>query len=121
EALAVADLIRFGVGSGTPASMSTSTAAQGFEQIYENAVGDALHGAGEEGFAAMGLLKKVDPRSYSPAHGAKYPNGTFGRSLRQVAQLIKADVGLEIAFVEMGGWDTHANQGGAAGVLANRL
>ncbi|HEU5080475.1 MAG TPA: DUF1501 domain-containing protein [Opitutaceae bacterium] len=120
EAIAIADLARFGV-SGGGASMNASSAAQGFEQIYENAVGDALHGAGEEGFAAMGLLKKVDPRGYVPAHGAQYPAGTFGRSLRQVAQLIKAEVGLEVAFVEIGGWDTHANQGAAAGILANRL
>jgi uncharacterized protein (DUF1501 family) len=69
----------------------------------------------------MDLLKKVDPRRYQPAHGAMYPNGGFGKSLRQVAQLIKADVGLEIAFVEIGGWDTHANQGAANGVLATRL
>jgi hypothetical protein len=84
-------------------------------------VGDALHGAGQEGFEAMGLLKKVNPRNYTPANGATYPNGGFGRSLRQVAQLIKSDVGLEIAFVEIGGWDTHANQGSAGGQLAARL
>src|SRR5690606_35548915 len=96
-------------------------AAKSFEDIYESAAGDALHGAGRDSFAAMDLLKKVDPKRYSPANGAAYPNGGFGKSLRQVAQLIKADVGLEIAFVEIGGWDTHANQGGANGVLANRL
>ena len=136
EALAIADLERFGVGTGAPTGnvrrnvnaapsmekgMSTSTAAKGFEQIYENAVGDALHGAGQEGFEAMGLLKKVNPRNYTPANGAAYPGGGFGKSLRQVAQLIKAEVGLEIAFVEIGGWDTHANQGAAAGALAGRL
>lgn len=100
---------------------SGAGAAGSFEEIYESAAGDALHGAGREGFAAMDLLKKIDPARYAPAHGAVYPNGGFGRSLRQVAQLIKADVGLEIAFVEIGGWDTHANQGAATGQLATRL
>lgn len=131
EALAIADLERFGVKSGGAATpvpsmgegMSSGRvgAAKGFEDIYESAVGDALHGAGRESFAAMDLLKKVDPKRYTPANGAAYPNGAFGKSLRQVAQLIKADVGLEIAFVEIGGWDTHANQGAANGALATRL
>ncbi len=135
EALAIADLERFGVGMGAGSASgrreagadammggkSAGGAAKGFEEIYETAVGDALHGAGREGFAAMDLLKKVDPKRYAPANGAVYPNGGFGKSLRQVAQLIKADVGLEIAFVEIGGWDTHANQGSANGALANRL
>jgi len=135
EALAIADLERFGVGAGAGGTRarrdkggdammgggSGGGAAKGFEDIYETAVGDALHGAGREGFAAMDLLKKVDPKRYSPANGAVYPNGNFGKSLRQVAQLIKAEVGLEIAFVEIGGWDTHANQGAANGALANRL
>lgn len=136
EALAVADLERFGLKE-TPAvasrrrdrdvgvmegpSSRPGAAAKGFEDLYESPSGDAVHGAGRDGFAAMQLLSKVDPRRYSPANGATYPNGSFGRSLRQVAQLIKEDVGLEVAFVEIGGWDTHANQGAATGSLATRL
>ncbi len=134
DALAIPDLGRFGVReAGMPApgrnggdnmmmgAASRGGAARGFEEIYETAVGDALHGAGRDGFAAMELLRKVDPARYRPANGATYPNGNFGRSLRQVAQLIKADVGLEVVFVEIGGWDTHANQGAGEGQLANRL
>jgi uncharacterized protein (DUF1501 family) len=135
EALAIADLERFGVRGGAgerggaadmmggmaAGGSGRAGAAKGFEDIYESAVGDALHGAGRDGFAAMDLLRKVDPKRYAPAHGAVYPNGGFGKSLRQVAQLIKAEVGLEIAFVEIGGWDTHANQGAATGALATRL
>ncbi len=49
------------------------------------------------------------------------PAGRFGVGLAQIARLIKADVGLEVAFTEIGGWDTHANEGGATGQLANRL
>ena len=120
DALAIADLTRYGISQGsTPAGSKTN--ATSFEQIYENAVGDALHSAGRDGFAAMDLLRKVNPQNYTPSNGAAYPQGAFGKSLRQVAQLIKADVGLEIAFVEIGGWDTHANQGGATGTLATRL
>ncbi len=125
DALAIADLERFGVGGGAAAAGamggSTMGAAKSFEEIYESAAGDALHGAGHDSFAAMDLLKKVDPKRYTPANGAVYPNGSFGKSLRQVAQLIKAEVGLEVAFVEIGGWDTHANQGAASGALATRL
>ena len=56
-----------------------------------------------------------------PASAERYPAGRFGTGLAQIARLIKADVGLEIAFTEIGGWDTHANEGGAVGQLANRL
>ncbi|HEV3485936.1 MAG TPA: DUF1501 domain-containing protein, partial [Vicinamibacterales bacterium] len=42
-------------------------------------------------------------------------------SLKQIAQLIKSDVGLEVAFADAGGWDTHAAQGGEQGQLANNL
>jgi uncharacterized protein (DUF1501 family) len=123
EALAIADIARFGVAGdvGLMGGGGRNSSATSFAAIYENAVGDALHGAGQDGFAAIDLLKKVAPNTYKPAFGAKYPNDSFGRSMRQVAQLIKADVGLEIAFVEIGGWDTHANQGAATGALANRL
>lgn len=126
EALAIADLARFRVGGGGGAAVAAMAggmggAARSFEQLYESAVGDALHSAGQDGFAAMELLKKAVPPNYQPAHGARYPGGTFGRAMRQVAQLIKANVGLEVAFVEIGGWDTHANQGAVRGALANRL
>lgn len=98
-----------------------ASAAKGFEGMYEAAVKDALHGAGRDTFDALAFLKKADPARYAPAPGVRYPNGRFGDSLRQVAQLVKADVGVEVAFTEVGGWDTHAAEGGARGQLANRL
>ena len=67
------------------------------------------------------MLKSADPSRYQPEHGADYPRGAFGQALKQIAQLIKADVGLEVAFADVGGWDTHINQGSAQGQLANRL
>jgi uncharacterized protein (DUF1501 family) len=66
-------------------------------------------------------LKQANPAQYKPENGAVYPNSPLGRSLRQIAQLIKAGVGLEVAFAESNGWDTHANQGGARGQMANLL
>jgi len=50
-----------------------------------------------------------------------YPNGPLANALRQIAQLIKSDVGLEVAFADVGGWDTHAGEGGTQGQLANNL
>lgn len=123
EALAIPDLKTFGVGTGAAAvpSMNSSATAKGFEGMYESAVGDVLHGTGKEAFDAIDMLKKADPTRYQPANGATYPGGSFGRSLQQIAQLIKASIGVEVAFAEVGGWDTHANQGAATGQLANRF
>jgi len=98
-----------------------SRAGAAFESLYAQGVSDLLHGAGRETFEAVTLLKKADAERLAPANGASYPAGRFGQSLRQIAQLIRADVGLEIAFADVGGWDTHVGQGNERGQLANRL
>src|SRR2546427_1603403 len=67
------------------------------------------------------MLKRADPTQYRPAAGVEYPPGRLGKTLLQIAQLIKADVGLEIAFADCSGWDTHVNQGSSEGQLAARL
>src|SRR5260370_34898735 len=67
------------------------------------------------------MLKKANPQQYQAANGASYPRSPFGNSLLQIAQLIKANIGIEVAFTDVGGWDTHANQGSSRGQLANRL
>jgi uncharacterized protein (DUF1501 family) len=122
EALAIPDLKTFGVGAdGSIPTAATTTAANGFEGMYETAVGDLLHGTGKDAFDAIGMLQSADPTKYKPQNGASYPNGEFGRSLMQIAQMVKANIGVEVAFAEVGGWDTHANQGGANGQLANRF
>ena len=95
--------------------------ARGFEEMYEGAVRDALHGTGRETFDAIDFLKRTDPARYRPAPGVTYPRGPYGESLRQIAQLIKADVGVEMAFTDVGGWDHHAAEGGVVGQLAGRL
>lgn len=94
----------------------------GFEELYGDLMAkDVLHGTGRETFEAIAFLKKARPEQYSPAAGAVYRRGRYGESLKQIAQLLKADVGLEVAFTEIGGWDHHAAEGGVQGQLAGRL
>jgi uncharacterized protein (DUF1501 family) len=95
--------------------------ADRIEALYRTGSADVVHAAGGEMFEAMKMLKAANPQQYIPQNNADYPRSPFGQHLRQIAQLIKADVGLEIAFADVGGWDTHVNQGGATGQLANRL
>lgn len=116
-ALAISNLADFTIRAG---SMSASVQG-GFESIYDRSVTDALHGTGRETFEAVNFLKRVNPAQHKPENGARYPRGAFGNSLLQIAQLIKAGVGLEVAFTDTGGWDTHVNQGNVRGQLALRL
>lgn len=118
EALAIPNLSAFGIGG---AGVKAPPAEQGFEALYDGAAGDVLHGAGRDSFEAIRMLKSANPAQYQPAGGAVYPRGGPGNALRQIAQLIKANVGLEVAFADCGGWDTHVNQGAAQGQLAARL
>jgi uncharacterized protein (DUF1501 family) len=95
-----------------------------FESMYEGSLDTVLHGTGKETFDAVKLMQDIQKRTYTPASGAAYPNGKFGQSLLQIARLIKADVGLEVAFADIGGWDTHVNEVGpqpSVGILANNL
>src|SRR5262245_48238897 len=93
----------------------------GFESMYEQSVDAVLGGTGSEAFEAIRFLEKANPAQYQPVNGVQYPRSPFGSSLRQVAQMIKANVGLEIAFVESNGWDHHVAEGGVQGQLATRL
>lgn len=103
------------------AGANTQSVQGGFEGMYEQGVEDVLRGTGKETFEAINFLKKVNPSQYKPENGAQYPRGEFGGALMQIAQLIKAGVGLEVAFTDVGGWDTHRAEGGARGQLANLL
>jgi uncharacterized protein (DUF1501 family) len=96
-------------------------ARRGFESMYEQGVRDLLYGTGRETFEAVKILRAASPQRLAPANGAQYPRGRFGESLKQIAQLVKADVGVEVAFADVGGWDTHAGQGNERGPLAARL
>jgi uncharacterized protein (DUF1501 family) len=92
-----------------------------FERAYASSSDSVLNGTGREAFDAMRALREADPSRYQPQHGAEYPRTPFGQALKQIGQLVKSDLGLEIAFAEVGGWDTHVNQGSTQGQLANRF
>jgi uncharacterized protein (DUF1501 family) len=99
NALAMTNIAQFGVRGAVP----------GFESMYKDA------------FEASRVLKSADPTKLQPENGAVYPTNPLGNSLKQIAQLIKSNIGLEVAFTDVGGWDTHAGEGGAQGQLANNL
>jgi len=117
-ALAIPDLERFGIG--TRRRGVDPGAESALAELYRGEEG-LIAGAADESFDAVDRLRRADPLRYEPATGVEYPAGPFGRSLRQIAQLVKADVGLEVAFADVGGWDTHQAQGGSGGQLAIRL
>jgi len=99
NAVAMTNIAQFGVRGGIGE----------FESMYPDA------------FEASRILKAADPQKLQPENGAMYPSTPLGNALKQIAQLIKSDVGLEVAFTDVGGWDTHAGEGGSQGQLANNL
>ncbi|SJZ80151.1 DUF1501 domain-containing protein [Sediminibacterium ginsengisoli] len=120
EALAISNLQDFAIQMrGNP--MATNMAAKSFEQLYDETSSQILNRTGKESFDAMKMLSAANIKNYQPANGAVYPNSALGNSLKQIATLIKMDVGMEIGFAESGGWDTHYNQGTANGILSRNL
>lgn len=119
--IAMTDLSDFSIKAGT----YTGSVQGGFEGIWQQQTNDELSATGQDTFEAVNYLKKANPAQYRPANGARYPASQLGRSLFQIAQLIKAGIGLEVAFAESGGWDTHTNQAlgndSSRGQLANLL
>lgn len=115
--VAMTNLSDFSIKAG----LYTTDLKGGFEGIYQQNASDQFAATGKETFEAVNFLKRANPRRYRPENGAVYPASQLGRSLEQIAQLIKAGVGLEVAFAETNGWDTHINQGGSRGQLANLL
>ena len=97
------------------------TVEGGFEAMYAQTVDQAMRGVGAETFEAIDQLKKINPDSYQAENGADYPTSRFGKSLMEIAELFKADLGLEVAFLDSGGWDHHVNEGGVQGQLSNLL
>jgi uncharacterized protein (DUF1501 family) len=98
-----------------------SPAASAFEAMYADSGDHIFHAAGDETFDAVKMLRAANPAQYTPGAGVNYPAGEFGNNMKQIAQLLKANLGVEAAFTDVSGWDTHQNQGGVNGQLANRL
>ena len=110
-ALAIGSVDEFGVRGASAA----------FETEYENASDPLMRAAGNDAFTAMRTLHQAAAMPYRPAAGADYPPTAFGKALAEIARLAKADVGLEVAFTELGNWDHHVNEGSVTGQIATRL
>ena len=117
-ALALDNVNGFTVAGRGP---TPSPVADAFQAMYADSGDRIFHTAGDETFDAVKMLRAADPAQYQPANGAAYPNSEFGNSMKQIAQLLKANLGVEAAFTDVTGWDTHHAQGGVDGQLANRL
>jgi uncharacterized protein (DUF1501 family) len=118
-AIAVPDLRQFKVQPQSPAM--ANVVEGGFEAMYAQTVDHALHGTGTETFEAIDLLRKIDTAKLPPENGADYPKNAIGQRLQQIGVMIKGNIGVEVMFLDCGGWDNHVNEGGAQGQLANLL
>jgi len=116
-ALAIPNLSQFGIEAGP----YTGLVRGGLTSMYGGSADALLAPTAREAFDAMRQLESVNPAQYRPANGADYPPGPFGQAMLQVAQLLKSNLGTEIIFAEVGGWDHHVNEGGTQGQLANLL
>ncbi len=74
-----------------------------------------LHQAGYQTLDAIDLIELHSTGGYTPDNGAVYPGGSWGTHLQTVARMIKLDIGLRVATVDYGGWDTHNGQGSGGG------
>jgi uncharacterized protein (DUF1501 family) len=118
-AIAIPDLRQFKM---QPQSAAMANVAEGgFEAMYAQTVDQALHGTGAETFEAIDMMQKIDISKYPPENGATYPRCAAGQRLQQISQMIRANIGVEVLFLDCGGWDNHVNEGGAQGQLANLL
>lgn len=116
--IAMSNVANFAVGGRKPNAAAVSSL---FESLYDDSTSSILRRTGAETFEAIKMLKSTDPAHYTPANDADYPKSQFGNSMKQIAQLLKANLGVEVAFVDIGGWDHHVNEGNVEGQLAGRL
>jgi uncharacterized protein (DUF1501 family) len=117
-ALAIGNVNDFAVSPHNPQAQPLAST---FQSMYEGSVDAVLHGTAQETFDAVKMLKSANPANYQPAKGAVYPKGRFADALKQTAQLVKAELGVQVAFTDIGGWDNHVNEGAGEGQLANLL
>jgi uncharacterized protein (DUF1501 family) len=117
-AIALSSVNNFAVGGHGP---TPSPAANAFQAMYGQSGDSIFHATGDETFEAVKMLRDANPAQYKPAPGIEYPSNEFGNNMKQIAQLLKSNLGVEAAFTDVGGWDTHQNQGGVNGQLSDRL
>jgi uncharacterized protein (DUF1501 family) len=112
------------IGNVNDFQVRSAPAADAFESMYDRSGDTLLQGTGRETFDAIRLLQSFQKQTYQPTGGAEYPRTPLGNNLQQIARLIKADLGVKVAFADVGGWDHHVNEVGARpsqGILANAL
>jgi len=103
EAIAIGDARQFNMGDADAASI--------LENMYATSADAQWGRTGKNAFEVMKFMQSLDRDPYTPQGGAQYPQGgELGRSLQQLARLIKAGAGVEAAFAEIGGWDHHGNE-----------
>ncbi|MCC7206309.1 MAG: DUF1501 domain-containing protein [Anaerolineae bacterium] len=119
SALALRSIVDFHLGGREDMLEAIQRTLSGLYSI--DAPQDLLRTQARETFAVLDIMSRLTATEYTPDAGAEYPDTEFGLGLKQVAQLIKAGVGLEVACVDLGGWDTHEDQGGAEGWQAGLL
>jgi uncharacterized protein (DUF1501 family) len=117
QTLPIANPANFSIGG----SQKTEAERLAFMQTEYDAGEEPLRSSALDAVNTVNLIKSVNFAGYAPANAATYPNSGFGRALRSLAVLIKADVGLEAAQVDIGGWDTHSDQGANAGGMRNLM
>ena len=96
-------------------------AQKSFEEMYQKNVDLVLSSAGKETADAVKMLQDVQMNDRGDKSAGSYQKNKISRDLYEVSRLIRSNVGLRVGFVEMGGWDHHANEGSADGVLNQRL
>ena len=112
--LVIPDLRRFALPIGQPLIKPI------YQALYAQTKFEQLREAGDKSISATKMISSIQKASYRPRKGVTYPKSKLGQNLSQIAQLIKANVGLEIAFTEVGGWDTHRRQGTTEGPFARQ-
>jgi uncharacterized protein (DUF1501 family) len=98
---------------GDPRALKQMRAA--LSTVYENDV------SGQDTLSIMDTLETLDPLTYIASRNATYPASEFGLALKQTAMLVKAEVGLEVSAIDVGGWDTHFAQGSTSGLMPNLM
>ncbi len=117
DTLPIENLAEFGF-DGNPGSLKARQRA--LETMYAGA-GEPLENAAINTVKTIDLLEAIDFDSYRPKGGASYPGSEFGYALESTAALIKADIGVEAVAVDLGGWDTHEQQGPVGGFMASLM
>jgi uncharacterized protein (DUF1501 family) len=117
QTLPIADPTNYTIGG----SATTQAQRLAFMQSDYTGADEPVQSSALDAVNTVHLLKSVNFAGYKTANGAVYPTSSFGKALRSVAVLIKSDVGIEAAQVDIGGWDTHSAQGALTGGMSKLM